>query len=432
MKVLNELAERRRFGMKLSLEQISEVCGKLGDPQLKVKAIHIAGTNGKGSTSAMLESILRAHGLRTGLYTSPHLLKLGERIQVNRRALSDETICEEAETLYTAAKQFGKPGDEDFPSFFELMTTMAFRHFARERCDVAIVETGLGGRLDATNILSPAVSVITSVGLDHTEFLGNTIEEIAREKAGIIKPNTPVVLGLLPEKAEQEIRKIALKRSAEIFSVREIFLQTKPEYPSLPETNLYGEHQRGNAAAALLAAKIFFEKSGKQLDESLSFNALKNVNWRARWEKITLSDGRTLILDVAHNAEGAEAIDKSLTCLCSETGTRPQIITGVLGMERARSLLHVFSKHASAIHFVRPAQERACTFEELRPCIPEKFCGEITETDIRTLFPEKNSCSLKTPNNEPILVAGSCYLAGEVLAALSGELSESKFQDKLK
>ena len=429
---LEFLCALRNHGSKFGIDRMRLLAESVGTPQNAFPTIHLAGTNGKGSTSAMLECILREHGLRTGLYTSPHLLKLGERIQVNRSLLSDEEICEEAEILYTAARQFGSPGDEDFPSFFELMTTMAFRHFARERCDVAVVETGLGGRLDATNILSPIVSIITSVGLDHTEFLGNTIEEIAREKAGIIKPNTPVVLGLLPGRAEREIRKIALERSAEIFSVREIFLQTKPARLAFPETNLYGEHQRGNAAAALLAAKIFFEKSGKQLDESLSFNALKNVNWRARWEKITLSDGRTLILDVAHNAEGAEAIDKSLTCLCSETGTRPQIITGVLGMERARSLLHVFSKHASAIHFVRPAQERACTFEELRPCIPEKFCGEITETDIRTLFPEKNSCSLKTPNNEPILVAGSCYLAGEVLAALSGEHSESNFQDKLK
>lgn len=428
---LERLCALRNHGSKFGIDRMRLLAETVGSPQNAFPLIHLAGTNGKGSTSAMLESILRAHGLRVGLYTSPHLLKLGERIQVDRKPLSDEIICAEAETLYAAAARFGKPGDEDFPSFFELITAMAFRRFARERCDAAVVETGLGGRLDATNVVSPEVCVITSVGLDHTEFLGNSLEEISREKAGIIKRGVPVVLGLLPEVAEKEIRRIARARGAEVFSVREIFCSENTGTPALPETNLYGEHQRGNAATALVAAKLFFEKTGKSFDETCAREALKNVNWRARWEKILLCDGRMLILDVAHNAEGAAAIDKSLANLVAETGTRPQIITGVLGAERARPLIAVFARHAAAIRFVRPAQERACSFEELKQCVPADFRGEISETSIAELFPGENTCSLKTPCGEPIVVAGSCYLAGEVLAALAGTHADSALQDKL-
>ncbi|MBQ8445975.1 MAG: hypothetical protein IJX22_06290, partial [Opitutales bacterium] len=200
---------------------------------------------------------------------------------------------------------------------------------------------------------------------------------------------------------------------------------------ALPETNLYGEHQRGNAATALIAAKLFFEKTGKSFDETCARNALKNVDWRARWEKIPLRDGRMLILDVAHNAEGAAAIDKSLASLVAETGTRPQIITGILGAERALPLIAVFARHAAAIRFVRPAQERACSFDELKQCVPADFRGEISETSVDALFPKENTCTLNTPRGEPIVVAGSCYLAGEVLAALTGTCADSALQDKL-
>lgn len=403
----------------------------IGSPQDAFPLIHVAGTNGKGSTSAMLESILRAHNLRTGLYTSPHLLKLGERICANRVPLSDEVICDEAEKLYAAAERFGKPGDEDFPSFFELMTAMAFRQFARERCDAAIIETGLGGRLDATNIVVPEVSVITSVGLDHTEFLGDTLTKIAREKAGIIKNGVPVVLGLLPPEAETEIRAVAKEHRAPVFSVRELFCEETADTHIFPETNLFGEHQRGNAATALLAAKIFFEKTEKIFNEQIARKALQNVDWRARWEKIMLADGRTLILDVAHNAEGAAAIDRSLKTLLEATGTRPQIVTGVLGSERARPLIAVFAKYASVIHLVRPEQERACAFEELERYVPPEFKGKIVRTSVPALFPRPNECALTTPNGETIVVAGSCYLAGEVLAALTGTGSDAALQDKI-
>lgn len=428
---IERLCALRNHGSKFGIDRMRLLADAIGAPQNDFPSIHLAGTNGKGSTAAMLENILRAHGLRVGLYTSPHLLKLGERVQVNREPLSDEEICAEADALHAAAARFGAPGDEDYPSFFEFMTATAFRRFSRERCDAAVIETGLGGRLDATNIVVPAVSVITSIGLDHTEMLGGTLREIAREKAGIIKPGVPVVIGFMPDEAEAEIRAAARERGSQVVSVREKFSAEKNAGTPLPETNLFGEHQRGNAAAALLASEIFMKKIGRGFDAALARNALKSVVWRARWEKIPLADGRTLILDVAHNAEGAAAIDRSLAALVGETGTRPKIITGILGVERARPLISVFSKYASAVYFVRPAQERACSFAELESCVPADFTGTVAETSVPALFPRPRVCSLETPRGEPLVVAGSCYLAGEVLAALEGTLSQSALQDKL-
>ena len=423
---LEELCALRNHGSKFGIDRMRLLAEALGEPQKNFPSLHLAGTNGKGSTAAMLENILRAHGLRVGLYTSPHLLKLGERIQVNREPLSDEEILAETETLRRIAARFGAPGNEDYPSFFEFMTAMAFRRFARERCDAAVLETGLGGRLDATNIVVPEVCAITSVGRDHTDMLGNTLREIAREKAGIIKPGVPVVIGKLPSDAEEEIRATARERGADVVSVREIF----PNADALPRTNLFGEHQRGNAGTAWLAAKIFLEKTGRRFDESATRDALASVVWRARWEKIPLADGREIILDVAHNEEGAAAIDRSLAALVAATGTRPQIVTGVLGEERARALISVFAKHAAALHFVRPNQERACTFAELARCVPADFRGEVSETSVAELFPRAGTCALPTPRGETIVVAGSCYLAGEVLAALAGTHADSGLQDK--
>jgi len=420
------LCALRNHGSKFGIDRMRLLADALGNPQNSVSLVHIAGTNGKGSTAAMVESILHAHALRVGLYTSPHLLKLGERVQINRMPLSDEEICAEAENLYAVATRFGEHNDEDYPSFFEFMTAIAFRRFAQERCDAAVIETGLGGRLDATNIILPKVCAITSIGIEHTEFLGKTLAEIAREKAGIIKPNVPAVLGCIPAEAEDEIRKIARERHSRVISVREEF----ESETAFPRTNLFGEHQRRNAATAWLVAKIFLEKIGKKFDEKIAREALKNIVWRARWEKILLADKRTLILDAAHNAECAAAIDVSLATLFKETKTHPKIITGILGIDRARPLVEVFAKHASELYFVRPAQDRACSFEELQSCVPQNFRGKIFETSVSALFPEKGICSIKTPHDEPIVAAGSCYLAGEIIAALAGTHADADLQDK--
>lgn len=427
--IIAELCSLRNHGSKFGIDRMRLLAAALGEPQRAFPSIHLAGTNGKGSTAAMLEAILRANGLRVGLYTSPHLVKLGERVQVNREPLSDAEICAYAERLYAAAARFGKPGDEDFPSFFELMTATAFLRFAEARCDAAVVETGLGGRLDATNVLAPEVCVITSVGLDHCDMLGDTLEKIAAEKAGIVKPGVPVVLGRVPTEAERVVRAVAAEKGAPLVSVRERFGDDVEAYP---RTNLFGAHQRKNAAAATLAAEIFFRRIGR-VPAVPAETALGGVRWAARWDRRALDDGRTLVIDVAHNAECAEALDAMLDAHRRETGARPTVVAGVLGAARALPIMRAVARHARRIVLVRPAQDRACTLAELRACVPADFAGEIVESSVAALFPGGNRCALATKPGESIVVAGSCYLAGETLAALAGTPAacESFLQDKL-
>ena len=336
----------------------------LGHPERRVPCVHVAGTNGKGSVSVMLEAICRAAGWRTGLYTSPHLVRLGERIQVNRRAL--ETAALDAyvgELADVVRAMVVARGPEVRPSYFEFMTGLAFAHFARERCDIAIIETGLGGRIDATNIVVPEVSVITSIGFDHCDFLGDTLEKIAAEKAGIIKPGRPVVLGRLPAAAERTIRAIAAEREAPVLSVTGEFGTAAGDCPS---TNLTGEHQRWNAATAALAARAMAARW--RLDGAGMAPAVREVDWPGRWQELSVA-GRRVIVDAAHNAEGAVALEGNLVRLRNETGRAPIIIVGVLGASRAGPLLAVIARQAREIHLVVPQQAR-CIVRRSTRCFP--------------------------------------------------------------
>jgi dihydrofolate synthase/folylpolyglutamate synthase len=384
----------------------------LGHPERRVPCVHVAGTNGKGSVCAMLEAIFRVAGWRTGLYTSPHLVRLGERIQVNRCALETQRLDDWVGELADAVGTMVVAGGPDArPSYFEFMTGLAFAHFARERCDIAIIETGLGGRIDATNIVVPEVSVITSIGLDHGEFLGDTLEKIAAEKAGIIKPGRPVVLGRLPAAAERTIRAIATERNAPVWSVTEEFGAAAEDCPS---TNLVGEHQRWNAATATLVARTMTARW--RLSEAGIARALMAVDWPGRWQELSVA-GRRVILDGAHNAEGAEALEGNLVQLRNETDRPPIIIVGVLGASRAGPLLAVIARQAGGIHLVVPQQARACTQAELAALLPSGFPGEVHRSTIDALFPGPDNCGPGAPG-DVVVVAGSLYLAGEVLVRL--------------
>ncbi|MEJ1974599.1 MAG: Mur ligase family protein [Lacunisphaera sp.] len=223
----------------------------------------------------MLESILRVAGWRTGLYTSPHLVKLGERVQVDRQQLTEDEIVAYARDLQPVAARAAAFAPDEHATFFEFMTAMAFLQFQRRQVDAAIIEVGMGGRLDATNVVQPAVSVITSIGLDHVAELGDTVERIAAEKAGIVKPGRPVVIGRLPPGAERVIREVAAANGAPVHSVREIFGEELAGYPT---TNLEGDHQRWNAATATVVARLF----GAYVAANTRWNALsERVQGRA-------------------------------------------------------------------------------------------------------------------------------------------------------
>jgi dihydrofolate synthase/folylpolyglutamate synthase len=304
------------------------------------------------------------------------------------------------------------------------MTAMAFLQFQRKQADIALVEVGLGGRLDATNVVQPEITVITSIGLDHIAELGGTIALIAREKAGIIKPGRPVVIGRLPPEAEQVVRAVAAELGAPVHSVRETFGEEVARYPA---TNLAGDYQRWNAATAALVARQL--PARWKLTEEVIARGLRQVNWPGRWQATTLG-GRPLILDASHNPEGAAVLDRNLQQLVAATGRKPVIIAGALGEFRARALLDVVCRHAREIHLVSPHQARASSFEEMIALVSPDQRALVRRGTLEQVFPDARTCTVGGPE-DTVVVTGSIYLLGEVLERIEPGrgAGEGKLQD---
>lgn len=398
-------------GGKFGIDRMRSLAAALNHPEQAVPCVHVAGTNGKGSVSAMLDAILHGAGWRTGLYTSPHLVRLGERVQVERRILSEQEIIDYVGELRPLAERVCANDPEDHASFFEFMTAMAFLQFARQRCDISVIEVGLGGRLDATNIVTPEVSAITSIAVDHTEFLGQELETIAGEKAGIIKRGRPVVIGRMPAIAEAAIREIARRQDAPLISVAEEFGDDLEGYP---HTNLEGDYQRWNAATATLVARLLGAKW--RIDDVAIARGLAHVDWPGRWQRVRIGS-RLAILDASHNPEGAQVLESNLQHLFAETGRAPVVITGALGAARAGPLLETIAHHAQEIHLVVPQQARACSHAELEALVPPGFRGRVVRANVEGLFPSPHVCTAGGPD-DVIVVTGSIYLLGEVMARL--------------
>ena len=411
---LRWLTGLRNLGSRLGVDRMRLLSSRIGNPERAQPCFHIAGTNGKGSTSAMIEAIQRAQGRHTGLYTSPHLVAIGERIQVDRRPLSDTAVVALAERLRPHYEAIRAEDPENAPTFFELITAAALLEFAERKVDVAILETGLGGRLDATNVCAPEVCVITSIGLDHQEYLGPTLAAIAAEKAGILKPGVPCVVGDIPPEAEAVIVARAREVGAPLHFVRDRFAA------GLPETNLVGEHQRRNAGAALLACEL---ATRLPIDDAQARAALRSIEWAGRWQEFRLIDGRRLIVDGSHNEEGIRAVAPLLAALNS-----PTVIVGALGVDRARPLVAAAAKAAGRLVLVRPDNERACSVEELAALVPDGFRGEVRRGSVAELFPSPNAC---VAAGETVVVLGSLYLVGEVLARMRGHGLPDAWQDRL-
>ncbi|HZZ56553.1 MAG TPA: folylpolyglutamate synthase/dihydrofolate synthase family protein [Opitutaceae bacterium] len=411
-------------GPRFGIDRMRALAAALGHPEAAMPVVHVAGTNGKGSVSAMIEAMLRASGLRVGLYTSPHLVRLGERVQVDRQLLTEAEICSYVAELRPIAERLAAVDEGDRPSFFEFMTGMAFLQFQRRRCDVAVIEVGLGGRLDATNVVDPAVAVITSIGLDHVELLGDTLGAIAGEKAGIIKPGRPVVMGRVPPEAEEVIRAKAQQVGARIVSVREEFGEDLAAYP---RTNLEGDYQRWNAATALLAVRKL--KAPPALSPARAAAALLAVDWPGRWQRMSVG-GRRVILDASHNPEGVTTLDANLRRLRAELGVRPVIALGALGEARARAVIEVAARHAAEIRLLVPHQSRASGYDELEALVPGNFSGRVVRDTVEAVFPSPNVCTIGAPG-DTIVVTGSIYLLGEVLTLLEPQRGpgEGRLQD---
>lgn len=411
--VRDYLFAQKAQGPKFGIDRMAALAAALGHPERRTPAIHLAGTNGKGSVAAMVDSILRVAGWKTGLFTSPHLVHLGERVQIGGAPLTPEEIVAYTHELLPVADQIAATEPDLRPSFFEYLTAMALLQFARQRCDIAVMETGLGGRLDATNILLPEVSVITSIGLDHCELLGSELGQIAAEKAGIIKPARPVVMGRVPPVAESRIRAIAAERGAPLVSVREQYGESIEGYPPC---GLAGDYQRWNAATAVETVRAL--GAGWRVTEAAIAEGLRNVRWPGRWDRREI-DGRVLILDASHNPEGASVLEANLAALAAETGRKPIVVTGVLGAERAGPLLATICRYARELYLVPPQQPRACSVAEMKALVPADFGGSVKPGRVEAIFPQRGQCRLGDPG-DIIVVTGSIYLLGEVLGRLEG------------
>ncbi|MGB0372036.1 MAG: bifunctional folylpolyglutamate synthase/dihydrofolate synthase [Opitutales bacterium] len=401
----------RNTGMKYGIDRMRRLVEALGHPERCFPIIHVAGTNGKGSTCASIESIYREAGYKTGMYTSPHLVRLNERVQVNRTPIPDTKVIEMTRTLTRVGNCLEKEEEGLFPSFFEFMTGMAFLHFKEETVDIGIIEVGLGGRLDATNVVDPDVTAITSIALDHTHILGDTLEAIAREKAGILKSKKPVVLGRIEPGPLSEIEGIAEKLECPIHKAAD------SDDKLLPTSNLSGSYQRINAATAKKCVELLSSRlpvSPESIKQGLS-----KIQWAGRWEARTLANGQEIILDSTHNLEGTRGLAENLQRLQTLHGeaARFTIIAGALGRDRAESLLKILAPFAKRLIWVRPNQPRASEWAEVSELWPDSVPAE--EIAIRELFPEKDSINIEK-QELPFIATGSIYLIGEISSRLEG------------
>ena len=412
--ILDYLYALKNRGSRYGIERMCLLLEALGHPERMFPVIHVAGTNGKGSVCAMLEAVYRDNGYKVGLFSSPHLVHLGERAQVDRQILSEAEIVRYTEQLSSIAGELGRRDPDLHPAFFEFITSMAFLRFAELPVDIACIETGLGGRLDATNVVDPELSIITTISLDHCDLLGDTIAAIAGEKAGIIKKGKPVLMGKLPLEADAVVRRVAKELGCKLYAITDRF----PDETGLPQTNLAGGFQRWNAAIATYAIEILADRFPVR-----STQALEQVEWAGRWQTLEL-DGRKLILDATHNPEGVAVLKQNLSSLSEQ----PIIIAGTLGEDRAQSLMEVVAQYARELYLVTPKQDRATPTSFLKSCLDR----DVVETDLSALFPKAGCCAVGEPGDS-IVVTGSIYLVGEVMERIQGVRSNDggRLQDKV-
>ncbi len=408
LKYLNSLEP---LGIMPGLKRIKALLNALGNPQNAYPSLHVAGTNGKGSTCAMLESILIEAGYKVGLYTSPHLVRFNERIRISKKEISDRRLVGCVDAVRDAMKKTG--GNK--PTFFEFTTAAAFHYFKKQKIDIAVIETGMGGRLDATNVLNPLVSVITSIGLDHTEWLGETLEQVAFEKAGIIKKNGVVVMGETKPAALSAIKAAAKKKNARLklmgrdfrcmgassgdFSYSGMKMRLKGL-----KLNLLGAHQINNAASALAAIEIL-QGLGFQIRESHIKNGLKKILWPGRFEVIRKRP--LVILDACHNPDGAEALGRALK---SVKFNKLILVAGIMADKDIGGILKPLALAADIVIFTAPdtprAAEAALLLEMLKPY------SKPALVEVPVALACKKALSLAKPK-DAVCITGSIFTIGE-------------------
>lgn len=408
-KCLDKIYKLGRFGIKLELDTISNILNLLDNPEKKYNLVHVAGTNGKGSTATYIASILQKSGFKTGVYTSPHLVKFNERIAINGRHISNDDVVE----AYEAVNKVDT--GERKATFFEIATAMGFYYFAKKSVQWAVIETGMGGRFDATNIIKPKVSVITNLSIEHTDYLGNTIKALAKEKGGIIKACTPVVTGVSQPSGLKVIKKIAKEKLSELYIYKKDFSARKNSgqhyyaYKGLKQNfnhlikPLPGDHQKENLSLALAACELIFDN----LDENLVKEGLAITKWPGRLEHV--QDQPLVIIDGAHNLKAARVLGKYLASTLKNR--KLTLVLGILDDKPHEKMLESLVPCADNIIITKAKIDRS-----LEPSILKKAVQKITNNPVTIIKDVKDAVShaIDISNNEDaVCIAGSLYVAGE-------------------
>lgn len=416
---LEEMFALRRFGIKLGLDIIGNMLTGLGHPEHGFTCIHVAGTNGKGSIASALSAILEAAGYRVGLYTSPHLVRFNERICINNEPISDDGVVD----AYEAVKSVYH-GDRE-PTFFEYNTAMALYAFGKAEVDWAVIETGMGGRLDATNIISPALSIISNISMEHRSYLGNSIAEIAGEKGGIIKANTPVVTGAKQKAAAETLSRLAGEKCAPFYRLGEHFrirrhridgLAARFSYYGMDhhwkdmQSVLPGAHQVDNTAVVLGACEALIRQN-VSLTRDVIQTGLANVRWPGRLE--ILPTRPEILIDGAHNLMAARRLADFLSGYTADR--RMTLVIGILDDKPYPAMLRALVPLADRVIFTRPAIERSLPAQKLlAEAGATAACSEIVEAVDRAVLRAIDA----TSPDDLICIAGSLYVVGEAKQAL--------------
>lgn len=400
-------------GSRLGLERMRELMHLLGDPQDELKFIHVAGTNGKGSVCSLLSQIFTAAGYRTGLYTSPHLLRVNERMRIGGTDITDEALVDSAEAVQNACRKM-----QDAPTEFEIITAMAFWYFAREKCDIVVLETGLGGRLDATNVIkTPEAAVIMNIGLEHTEILGDTLPAIAGEKAGIIKEHGLAVTYPVNGEVDAVYEKVCAEKGAEWHAVSFDTLAAKSvsldgqcfdygEYKDL-HVRLLGAHQLRNAAMAVETVRALRTK-GWNVDDAALRRGLADTRWEARFE--LLSRDPRFVIDGAHNPQCVQALAEALQS--TFPGEKIVFLTGMLADKDYMQMTRTLLPFAREFVTLTPDSPRALSAGQLAEVLRSEGAQA---TPVETTA-EGISLVLEKSEGAPIVACGSLYMMGELRA----------------
>ncbi|MDD5677725.1 MAG: bifunctional folylpolyglutamate synthase/dihydrofolate synthase [Kiritimatiellae bacterium] len=430
---LSRLYRLHAAGIKFGLETEHALLERLGHPEHGLGIVHVAGTNGKGSVCSMLEAVLRRSGLKTGLYTSPHLVRFNERIRINGRCISDEALADLIPRVDEQAKDAAaRPGGQEI-TFFEFTTALAFECFKREQVDIVVLETGMGGRLDATNVITPLVSVITGVSLEHTDYLGKDLQSIAAEKGGIIKPGRPVVIGPLADEPLPVIQRLAQERQARLIQARDVVAVKRKSqnldgqlvsiesdstsYGSL-RCPLIGRHQLENMGIAVTALEVLRDECGLSVETQTVKEGLEMVRWPGRCQ--VLAKEPVTILDGAHNPEGAHILSQVLHELVK--GQPVGLVAGMCADKDLDGFLRELAGRVRRIWAVPLRTERSLPPGTIAAHAKVAGCPVTTSFVPDAL---RDASAWAVDNRGAVCIAGSLYLAGEVLE-LSGQ-SKSLF-----